>query len=73
MPMEHRYWINKSYDRYVFHLGTTEEFFLIFTSCYSVVYIMERSDGTQTVCVKPQEKMLFWATPYVLIQFTEPE
>lgn len=34
----------------VFNLRTTEEKFLIITSFYSVVYIMERSDGTQTAC-----------------------
>lgn len=37
----------------VCNMGTTEEKFLIIASCYSVVYIMERSDGTQTACVVP--------------------
>lgn len=35
----------------VCNLGTTESKFLIITSYYSMVYIMERSDGTQTASV----------------------
>lgn len=54
MPMEHRYLTKKNpvigMREKVFNLRTTEEKFLIITSFYSVVYIMERSDGTQTTC-----------------------